>query len=228
MIYGLTERAFRAAATLRRGRVFHPRGVCFQAELVVAAGGGIGAGAELLSKAGRYAAIARISRGGGLPEPLPDVLGLAFRLEEPYGPGSRQDFLLATGAGPPLARNLLVPSTRGYGSATYSSLFPHRLGRETRLIGALPSPRRTDLRTFEDLRLAASELTFRVCAATATGPWRQFATLHLGAELAADECEALDLDPWNTGGGIRPVGPLMGLRRPAYEGSRRGRLASGR
>jgi len=229
MLYDLTERAFRAAASARGNRVFHPRGVCFRAELDVdPPGDGLGADTELLSRRARHPAIARISRGGGLPEPMPDVLGLAFRLEDPYGPGSRQDFLLATGGRAPVARNLLLPGVQGYGAATYSSLFPHRLGRELRLIGALPTPGRTDLRTLEALERAAPELEFRICAATAAGPWQQFGTLTLGSQLPSRECEELDLDPWNTGGGIRPVGPLMGLRRPAYAGSRAGRrLASG-
>ena len=228
MIDAATERVFYAASRLRGRRIFHPRGVCFRAELSVdPSPDGPGAGTELLSRAATYTAIARISRGGGLPEPLPDVLGLAFRVEDPYGPGSRQDFLLATGGHQPVARNVLLPGAQGYAAATYSSLFPHRLGRELRLIGASPAPRRTGVRTFESLREAAPELRFRICAATAAGPWQQFATLSLGAELPATECERLELDPWNTGGGIRPVGPLMGLRRPAYAGSRRGRLASG-
>ncbi len=227
MIRAATERVFEAASRIRGRRIFHPRGVCFRAELKVDPAGDVGSEAELLSRPGSYRAIARISRGGGLPEPLPDVLGLAFRVEGAYGPGSRQDFLLATGGRAPVARNLLLPRAQGYAAATYTTLFPHRLGREIRLIGALPVSRRAGLRTFDALRAAAPELAFRICAATAGGPWQQVGTLTLGAELPAAECEALDLDPWNTGGGIRPVGPLMGLRRPAYAGSRRGRLASG-
>ena len=67
---------FGALTGLRRRRIFHPEGAAFEARVRVdgaaVAGelGGIGAG--------WLRAIARFSRGAGLPQRLPDVLGLAL------------------------------------------------------------------------------------------------------------------------------------------------------
>ena len=53
----------------------------------------------------------RFSRGAGLPEPLPDILGVAVRVLDSHGPGGHQDFLLATSSGLPVAHHALLPAT---------------------------------------------------------------------------------------------------------------------
>jgi hypothetical protein len=79
--------AFRLLARLRRGRALHPLGVGYHARLEITPGAGRWAGARLLVPGARYDAVVRFSRGGGLPEPLPDALGVAVRLPDAYGPG---------------------------------------------------------------------------------------------------------------------------------------------
>lgn len=204
-------------------------GIGFRAELEIA-GNRTGEGAELFERPKRRAAIVRISRAVGLPEPALDALGLALRVRDAYGPGADQDLLLVTSGFPPLARQLPLPGLRGYRGGPYSSVFPYRVGSRIGLIGALPDRLRPEVRTFDELRAsaAAGELCFTLALAGFTGSWRPLAKLALGAELPPAETEDLRFNPWNTGGGIRPLGPLMGLRKPAYLGSQRGRLATAR
>ena len=56
-------------------------------------------------------ALLRFSRGAGLPEPLPDKLGVAVKLPGAYGPGNDQDLLLTSSLDRPLLRRLLFPAT---------------------------------------------------------------------------------------------------------------------
>jgi hypothetical protein len=47
-------------------------------------------------------------------------------------------------------------------------------------------------------------------------------SIRLGRQLPPADGDRLRFNPWNSGGGLRPTGPLMGLRDPAYRGSQRG------
>jgi hypothetical protein len=67
------------------------------------------------------------------------------------------------------------------------------------------------------------ELVFRLGLAPLMGYLATVADLEVGERLPDAETERLTFTPWNTGGGIRPNGPLMGLRRAAYRGSQEGR-----
>src|SRR5918998_2822121 len=94
-----------ALARRRRGKPMHPRGAVLDA-VVERAGGPTGWGLPWLARSGDEAAVVRLSRGTGLPSPLPDLLGLAVRLPGPDGP---VDLLLSTtGRGGPAPR-LPVP-----------------------------------------------------------------------------------------------------------------------
>ena len=78
----LAERAFAGLARLRHDRALHPRGSVADATLWVdeptcALGRALGAGP--------HPAVVRLSRGLGLPSPLPDVHGVAVRLERDAG-----------------------------------------------------------------------------------------------------------------------------------------------
>ena len=70
--------ALGAATAVRGARVFHPHGRTHDA--VVTVTGGLGTGSSLLDAPGRHQGVVRLSRGAGLPAPLPDVEGLALRL----------------------------------------------------------------------------------------------------------------------------------------------------
>jgi hypothetical protein len=45
--------------------------------------------------------LVRFSRGAGLPDALPDVLGIAIRIPDADGAGHPQDLMLSTGGGSP-------------------------------------------------------------------------------------------------------------------------------
>ncbi len=214
--------AFFAAATRLRGRrFFHPYGRAFAGTLRIpkkAAG----------LKQGSHQAIARLSRGAGVPQGLPDVLGLAIKLPDYNGPRKDQDFLLVSAASAPVARHLLMPAS-AFGSRTFSTVLPYQVDGEVLLYGTLPSPpeeRATGLElTKLDEALEEGRLRFRFAVATLTGPWRRIGELQLERRLSEELSEKLRFNPWNTSDRIRPVGPLNRLRADAYPASQQARRA---
>ena len=203
---------FGALSRVRRKRIFHPRGDGFEAAVEVDRPLHRFDGIPLLAERATHGAVVRLSRAVGLPAPLPDLLGLALRLEDLYGSGAHQDFLLISSARPPLLRHLLVPARGGFAQQSYSSILPYRAGVDLLLVGALP----------------AGPLEYDLAVAPLRGNWAPFARLRLRAALSHERTEALRFNPWNTGPGLEPVGPMNGLRRSSYAGSQRGRSATGR
>lgn len=63
----------------------------------------------------------RLSRSIGLPAPLPDVIGLALRVQTPEGPADIE--LASTGSGVPLRFTLLLRSRPSPG--VYGTLVPY-------------------------------------------------------------------------------------------------------
>jgi hypothetical protein len=204
----LAAAVFGTLARVRRARGLHPVGAAWHATLRVPGGGW--PGVELLDEPGEHRAIVRLSRAAGVPEPLPDGLGLALRVPGAYGDGRDQDVLVTSTKPIPLVQHLPLVTTRGPYATTYSSLVPFRLGGRVRLLGARPAARESDAH-------------FELCAATLRGRWSAVAEIVLGAPLPPAEAEALGFDPLNTGGGIRPCRPLMGIRAAAYAASREAR-----
>ena len=213
--------AFGLASALRRARVFHPDGAAYRATLDVASPRGH---SRLFGQPGRHPAVVRLSRAIGVPEPLPDVFGLAIRIEDVHGDGQHQDLLLVTSGEAPVLRHLLLPVV-SFTSTRYSSLLPYRIGDERLLVGATPLTADDDVRprTFDDLSdaLASARLRFALDVAPLTGEWGQVGVLDVGQRLTADESESLSFNPWNTGGGVAPAGFLNGVRQLAYVGSQR-------
>src|SRR4051812_14484439 len=105
----LTAAAMEVGSAVRAARVFHPAGVGFRSTIAVRppADGAGPLGVSLLDEPRTYSGLVRFSRGAGLPEPLPDVLGLAVRVEHAHGPGQAQDLLFASSAALPVGRQLL-------------------------------------------------------------------------------------------------------------------------
>jgi hypothetical protein len=214
-------RMFRGLSRWRGKRIFHPKGVGFAATLTPLPAGRVGAVAlDTPSKP-----IVRLSRSLGLPEPLPDPCGLAFRIPDAYGEGRHQDVLLVSSAQAPLARHMILPS-RGFLDRPYSSLLPYRLDGElvvliAKGVGDGRGPLLADLRGRE-----RGGLEFELGLATLAGRWRPVARLALGERLADEETERLALDPTNTGGGLELVWWLNRLRGPSYRASQEGRRAA--
>jgi hypothetical protein len=168
--------------------------------------------------------LVRCSRALGLPEPAPDILGFAIRFPDVYGPGRHQDLLSVTSWDTPVAHHALVPAT-GFFARPYSTLLAYRLPEGVRLFGVVPigagppgGPR------LEQIAAAARDgrATFELATSTLMGRFSGVGTIRLGRQLPVGQGEQLRFNPWNCGGGIRPTGPLMGLRDAAYRGSQRG------
>jgi hypothetical protein len=219
---------FRVLARLRRGRALHPVGVGYQARLEITPGARRWAGTQLLAPGARYDAVVRFSRGGGLPEPLPDALGVAVRLPDAYGPGRAQDFLVTSSADLPLARRLLFPG-RSFLHRSFSSALPYRVGGRAVVTVLRPPPGRWPRtgRALADLSSAAAagELVYELRLAGSLGRSRTVGLLAVGRPLDPAATEALRFNPWTTGEGIVPVGRLNQLRRPSYASSQQRRPA---
>jgi len=201
--------------------VFHPTGSGYRAEVMITPAGRP-TGAPFLDQPGSFAAMVRLSRGAGVPDPFPDVLGLAIKVIDANGPGRDQDFLLVSSAGAPMARHMLVPAT-GFLGRPFSSVLPYLVGRRIRLFGAIPdTPAVHDGGTaLAEVHVAAArgELRFDLTMAGEFGVWHRIGELRVGQPLDDADADALRFSPWHTGPGITPVGILQTLRLPAYRGS---------
>lgn len=105
-VSSLTEQLFSRLARMRHDRALHPRGSVSRATWTVedptsALGAALGTGT--------WPAVVRLSRGLGVPAPLPDVHGVAVRLDHD---GERVDLLFS---GTSRAMSTLLPyrSARG-------------------------------------------------------------------------------------------------------------------
>ena len=217
---------FRLLARVRGGRALHPVGVGYRGRLEITPGAGRFAGARLLAPGAGYDALVRFSRGAGLPEPLPDALGVAVRLPDAYGPGRPQDFLATSSADLPLVRRLLFPA-RSFLHGAFSSALPYEVGgrRVVTVLRSRCGPWPRTGRALADLRAAAAtgQLVYELRLAGSLGRSRTVAVLTVGDPLDPAASRELRFDPWASGDGIVPVGRLNRLRRPSYHGSRRGR-----
>lgn len=202
--------AVRVASKVRGERVIHPRGRTLAGGLAVT--GGAGTGAPLLDSPGSYDVLARFSRSAGLPEPLPDVLGLAVRVLDAHGPGAHQDLLLDSTRPEPVLRRFPWIA-RDHLGCLYSSLLPYDVAGEHLLIGArgLPGQAAAPLSQLPDA------VGVELLVATPHGRWRPWGVLRTTAEAPAGR--EIRFNPWTTGGGIRPAGPLQQWRRGAYDAS---------
>jgi hypothetical protein len=203
----------------------HPRGTVLDAVLErtgVPDDGGV----RWLGEPAREAAVVRLSRGAGLPAPLPDVLGLAVRL--PDG-GRPVDLLLSTTGTGRWSRFLPVPRTDA--ASPYSSIMGYRSAAGTLRLAAVPERPQELPSEPEPVAAAAPGRAFRLLVARGTGEWVPFARLVLGSP-AADLRPDVRFDAVrNPPPGMRPDGPMARFRAPAYaaarERAREGRAPAG-
>jgi hypothetical protein len=174
-------------------------------------------GVPWFDEPGTDVAVVRLSRGAGLPAPLPDLLGLAVRL--PAASGAPIDLLLSTTGRGALTR--LLPAPRRDTAAVYSSIMGYRSDAGTLRIAALPED--DDLPS-EPAPLAEAVarrgLSFTLAAARGGGPWVPFGRLVLG-EAAGPLDPAIRFDAvLHPPPGLVPDGPMARFRAPAYAKAR--------
>ncbi|WP_104524082.1 phosphodiesterase [Blastococcus atacamensis] len=205
-----------AVARYRRGRAMHPRGAVFDGVLE-RHGSTPPIGVPWLDEVRRDAVVVRISRGAGLPAPLPDVLGLAIRLGGDRDP---VDLLLSsTGQG---RWSRLVPVPRVDAEGPYGSIMGFRSAVGTIRIAALPQTAGISSDP-EPVAEAAAEgrIDFTLAAAVGQGEWRPFARLRSTAARGPFD-SALRFDAvLNAPPGLVADGPMAKFRAPAYATARR-------
>lgn len=225
---------FYLLAVARRRRSLHPTGTGYRGWLVVGDEDPGRPGVPLFRPGTTQPALVRFSRGAGLPEPLPDALGVAVKLPDAYGPGGDQDLLLTSSADRPLLRRLLFPA-RSFVRGAFSTALLYDLDGERVVLLLVPVPadgrrsacgaaHRHPGGALAELDAVAEEgLRFELRTAGSFGPSQPLATLTTSQPLPAEQTQALRFNPWTTGPGIRPSGWLNLLRDTAYRASQRGR-----
>jgi hypothetical protein len=217
-----TAAIFRTLSAARGKRAFHPHGLVFEATFAPYPRS-TPTGVAILD-GGERQALVRCSRALGLPEPAPDILGFTIRFPDAYGAGRHQDLLTVTSVDAPVAHHALVPAT-GFFNRPYSTLLAYRLPQGIRLFGVLPAGSGPPIGPrLEQVAEAARRgtATFELATASLGGRFEAVGTIRLGDQLPPERGEQLRFNPWNCGDAMRPTGPLMGLRAPAYRGSQEG------
>ena len=204
----------RGASLVRGERAVHAKGTTLHARLIVP--GGTRLGVPLLDEPGTHPAVVRFSRSVGLPDALPDVLGVGVRVLDAHGPGAHQDLLFDSTSPLPFARRLPLPTYDLLGSA-YGSLTPYELAGRRHLLWVLPDASAPSTRSLDQLAGRGDGTRLRLAVSSAHGSPREVAVLELGSTSPGGR--QIRFSPDVTGGGIRPAGWLQDLRRSAYRAS---------
>jgi hypothetical protein len=207
-----------AVARRRGGKPMHPRGAVFDGVLE-RHGCAAFEGVPWLAATGTHTALVRLSRGAGLPAPLPDLLGLAVRLPREDGP---IDLLLSSTGRGSLTRLLPVP--RRDAAAVYSSIMGYRSDAGSVRLAALPEADRVPSDP-EPLTGAVGRdgLRFTLAAAVGLAPWQPFARLTLTAPVPEGDPDIRFDAVRNPPPGLVPDGPMARFRAPAYARARAAR-----
>lgn len=220
---------FRLLKIARPDRPIHPEGLGLAGTLARTGNPAGPSGIDWLDTAGTDQVVARFSRSLGLPQALPDILGLALRVSpsrgadakgaDPGGTDSRDtaagpaDVLFAsTGWGLP-GRFLLMPRLDVAGAAM-TTLMPYR-GRNGPVLLGLRT------RSLPAGSLASGEWVLALHWAVPGGRWRECGELRLTA--GADPADIpLRFDPLeNQPPGARTYAWSRRLRKPSYRAARR-------
>ena len=190
-----------AASAVRGERIIHAKGRAYTGELTMLAAAKT-LGVPLVQGPARRPVLVRFSRGAGLPDALPDVLGLAVRIPDADGAGHPQDLMLSTGGGSAVLRRMLVPR-RDYRASTYTSLVAYEVGGRDLLVAALPDGG-----------------AFLLATAAGAAAWTPFARLDVGEPLPESQGESLSFSVTNDAGGFRIGGRWRAARAGAYDAAR--------
>lgn len=211
-------RPFALAARVRE-RPLHPRGLAFDATLVLH-GASRYWGVPFLDERAEIPAEVRLSRAIGLPSRLPDILGLALRWTQPSAGDAdgTVELLLATTGHRPVGRRLLRPTSH-WSPAFYGSLLAYRAGDRRVLLGAVADSADSIPADLTALARAVDEqpLELALMVATEAGPWERFGTLRISGPTRGDDNEAMRFNPAHHPiPGLPPAGLLQQVRGPTY------------
>ncbi|OBA97444.1 phosphodiesterase [Mycobacteriaceae bacterium 1482268.1] len=205
----------RLGSAVRSRRLFHPVGVLAEGTLERLAPPGEGLPMASCD------VIGRVSKGVGLPGPLPDIAGLAWRMPVADAPTSWDVLLAST-----IRNRLLLAPAVGWSGATFSSLMPFRhddgvwwiRARLTTEIDVAGLPLDAIRR-----HLGSTGVEFAIEQAAGTGGFLPLAQL----TLRRPHREDVAFDPiLNTDPSVQPLPQwLADFRRAAYKRSREGRDA---
>jgi hypothetical protein len=213
---------FRSLSRLRGRRIAHPHGIGFEAELSVDAPPLEDPAAGVLADRAVQRAVVRFSRALGLPETLPDILGIALRLPDCYGPGVHQDLLTVTSWRAPLARHTLTAAPGGFLGHFFTTLVPYRVVDRLLMVGLEATPRSRSPHRLDRFAARAPGCEFELVTAGLTKGWNRIGALRIGPRIDDAEINDVRFNPWNTAPGVTPVGPLQKARAEAYAGSQKG------
>ena len=220
---------FRLLKLARPDRPIHPHGLGLTGELTRTGSPAAPSGIDWLDSGGKDQVEARYSRSLGLPETLPDILGLALRVTPsgpvnagsadgapssaaPANPGTADVLFASTGWQLP-GRFLLQPRLDVAG-ATMTTLMPYRGRKGPVLLGL-----RT--RSLPPGPLASGDWVLGLYWATPAGPWQECGELRLRAGADAAD-SALRFDPLgNQPPGAQAYGWTRRLRKPSYRAAQR-------
>lgn len=200
--------AFGAVALLRRSKPLHPKGLLRPGVLEVTESEGT-TGVPLLDTPDRHPCLVRTSRAIGLPLSLPDIHGLAVRLELE---GKTADLLLAGTRSGWWGRHVLVPR-RAAGRGPLTTLIPARSPHGPLLLGLFPD------RGVDEL----DPRGFSLQISRPGGPWTTCGHLTILAHRPEGADPPLRFDPVT-----HPIPQLdhyrsvRYLRQPSYALARRG------
>lgn len=211
----------RLGAALRGRRLFHPNGVLAEGLLERIAPDGEGLPMASCDVVGR------VSKGGGLPGPLPDVAGVAWRMPPPQDLHgcTPWDVLLASTLGG--SRMVLSPIVRWHG-ATFSSLMPLQYrGTPWWVRAKLVTPLESSglsLQTVRD-QIDSDGLVFDIDQAPDSRPFQPLARLTLRHLDPSSDDVAFD-PTMHSDPDVTLLPRWLGeFRRAAYRRSREGRDA---
>jgi hypothetical protein len=207
-------------ARRRSGKPMHPRGTVLDAVLE-RTGAVADWGVPWLTGPAREPAVVRLSRGAGLPAPLPDVLGLAVRV-----PGGERpvDLLLSSAGRGRWTRFLPVP--RVDAAVAYSSIMGYRSVAGTLRLAAVPE--RADDMGADPGPVAAGApgRAFRLLVARGSAAWEPFARLELAGRAGEPDPDVRFDAVRNPPPGLFADGAMARFRAPAYAAAREGRSRS--
>ncbi|MDR6639078.1 hypothetical protein [Paenarthrobacter nitroguajacolicus] len=183
---------FRAIKVARPHRPIHPTGIHLVGTLKRDPGQRRPSGIPWLDGSGTNPVNARLSRSIGLPDALPDIIGLAIRFTEH---GKQADMLLAT-TGPTGIGRFILRLRRNAASAVFSSMMPYKSMSGPVLIAARtiegPGKLPVEPRAFR-AALGRGPWTLKLHHASPLGPWCRLGTLTLTvADHGQDSDERFD------------------------------------